>query len=92
MIDDIQPFLAPAVMFSAGALLCLAQFARLTAVVAQARTFNRERLATLQSADEAEPKRRELLLQRVQGLEHQAGQVLAHAATVRNALRFLVRS
>jgi hypothetical protein len=90
MIEVIQPFLAPAVMFSAGGLLCLAQFARFTAVVALVRTFNRERLAALQAADGAEPKQRELLLQRAQGLEQQAGMVLAHAATVRNALRFLV--
>jgi len=90
MIEVIQPFLAPAVMFSAGGLLCLAQFARFTAVVGQVRTFNRERLSALQEADGAEPKRHELLLQRAQGLEHQAGRVLAHAVTVKNALRFLV--
>ena len=90
MIEVIQPFLAPAVMFSAGGLLCLAQFARFTAVVAQVRTFNRERLAALQGADRAEPAQRELLLQRAQGLEQQAGRVLAHAGTVKNALRFLV--
>jgi len=90
MIEVIQPFLAPAVMFSAGGLLCLAQFARFTAVVGQVRAFNRERLAALQGAGEAEPARRELLLQRAQGLEHQAGQVLAHATKVRDALRFLV--
>jgi hypothetical protein len=90
MIEVIQPFLAPAVMFSAGGLLCLAQFARFTAVVAQVRTFNRERLAAMQGADRAEPNQRELLLQHAQGLEQQAVRVLAHAATVKNALRFLV--
>ena len=90
MIEVIQPFLAPAVMFSAGGLLCLAQFARFTAVVAQVRTFNRERLAAIQSADRAEPNQRELLLQRAEGLEHQARRVLAHAATVKNACRLLV--
>lgn len=90
MIEVIQPFLAPAVMFSAGGLLCLAQFARFTAVMAQVRAFNRERLAVLGQVGEAEPKQRELLIQRAQGLEHQAKTVLAHAATVRNALRFLV--
>ena len=90
MIEIIQPFLAPAVMFSAGGLLCLAQFARFTAIIALVRTFNRERLSALQEADRAEPKLRELLLQRAQGLEHQAGTVLAHAATVKNALRLLV--
>ena len=90
MIEVIQPFLAPAVMFSAGGLLCLAQFARYNAIIALVRTFNRERLSALQEADRAEPKRRELLLQRAQGLEHQAGKVLTHAVTVKNALRFLV--
>jgi hypothetical protein len=90
MIEVIQPFLAPAVMFSAGGLLCAAQFARLTSVVSQVRAFNRERLAALQEVDRAEPQRRELLLQRVRGLEHPAGGVLAHARTVKNALRFLV--
>ncbi len=90
MIEAIQPFLAPAVMFSAGGLLCIAQFARLNAIIALVRTFNRERLSALQEADRAEPERRELLLQRAQGLEHQAGRVLAHAVIVRNALRFLV--
>ena len=54
------------------------------------RTFNRERLSALQEADKAEPERRELLLQRAQGLEHQAERVLAHAVTVKNALLFLV--
>ena len=90
MIEVIQPFLAPAVMFSAGGLLCLAQFARFNAIVAQVRTFNRERLSALLEAEKAEPERRELLLQRSQGLEHQAERVLAHAVTVKNALRFLV--
>ena len=90
MIEVIQPFLAPAVMFSAGGLLCLAQFARFTAIVALVRTFNRERLSALQDVDRAEPERREPLLQRVQGLEQQAGRVLAHAVTVKNALRLLV--
>ncbi len=77
-------------MVSAGGLLCLAQFARFNAIVALVRTFNRERLSALQEADRAEAERRELLLQRAQGLEHQAGRVLAHATTVRNALRFIV--
>jgi len=90
MIEVIQPFLAPAVMFSAGGLLCLAQFARFTAIVTHLRAFNRERLAALQEADGAEPQRRELLLQRARGLEQQAAAVLAHATTVRNALLLLV--
>ena len=90
MLEAIQPFLAPAVMFSAGGLLCLAQFARFTAIVALVRAFNRERLTALHEADRAEPERRELLLQRVQGLELQAERVLAHPVTVKNALRFLV--
>jgi hypothetical protein len=90
MIEFIQPFLAPAVMFSAGGLLCLAQFARFTAIIAQVRTFNRERLAVLQELDRSEPDRRDLLSQRADGLERQAATVLAHATTVKNALRLLV--
>ncbi len=70
--------------------MCIAQSARFNAIVAQVRTLNRERLAILQDADRVEPQRRELLLQRAQGLEHQAGKVLAHAATVKNALRLLI--
>ena len=62
MIEVIQPFLAPAVMFSAGGLLCLAQFARYNAIIALVRTFNRERLSALQEADRAEPEQRGLLL------------------------------
>ncbi len=81
MIEVIQPFLAPAVMFSAGGLLCMAQFARLTAIIAHVRTFNRERLAALQDADQAEPQPRELILQRAQDLEHQAGLELAPSPT-----------
>ena len=73
-------------MVSAEGLLCLAQFAQFTAIVALVRTFNRERLAALQEADRAEPKRRELLLQRARGLERQAATELDHAATVKNAL------
>lgn len=90
MIEVIQPFLAPAVMFSAGGLLCLAQFARFNAIVAQVRTFDRERLAILQDSDRAEPERHNLLLERARGLEKQAATVLSHAGIVRNALRFLV--
>lgn len=90
MIEVIQPFLAPAVMFSAGGLLCLAQFARFSALVAQVRTFDRERLAALQDAARADSEQSELLLQRASGLEYQAKNMLKHTAIVKNALRFLV--
>ena len=90
MLEVIQPILAPAVMFSAGGLLCLAQFARFNAIIGQIRTFDRERLATLKEAENAQVQQRELLLQRATGLEVQSDQVLAHAVVVRNALRFLV--
>jgi len=66
-------------MFSAGGLSSLAQFTRFNVIIAQARTFHRERLAAIQDADPAKPKRHELLLQRALGLEHQAEWVLAHA-------------
>ncbi len=90
MLEVIQPILAPAVMFSAGGLLCLSQFARFNAVIGQVRAFDRERLATLWEMDSADPERRQLLDQRASGLETQSEGVLAHAAIVRNALRFLV--
>ena len=70
--------------------LSCSQFGRFTALVAQTRALNRERLAILQSADQAETQQRELLLQRAQGLEQQVVKMLAHTATVRNALRLLV--
>jgi VIT1/CCC1 family predicted Fe2+/Mn2+ transporter len=68
----------------------LAQFARFTAVIGQLRGLQRESLAALREAGEAEPAQRELLLQRAQGLENQSDRVLAHVATLRNALVFLV--
>ncbi len=71
MIELIQPFLAPAVMISAGALICLSQFARFTAVIGQLRGLQRESLAALREAGDAEPAQREQLLQRAQGLENQ---------------------
>jgi hypothetical protein len=90
MLEIIQPILAPAVMFSAGGLLCLAQFARLNAIVGQIRAFDRERLTTLREMTKAEPEQRDLLEQRAAGLELQSDGVLAHAVVVKNALRFLV--
>jgi len=90
MIEHIQPFLAPAVMISAGALICLAQFARFTAVIGQLRGLQRESLVALREAGDAEPAHRELLLQRAKGLENQSDRVLAHVTTLRNALVFLV--
>ena len=47
MLEVIQPILAPAVMFSAGGLLCLAQFGRYNAILGQLRAFDRERLTTV---------------------------------------------
>lgn len=90
MIDLIQPFLAPAVMISAGSLICLAQFARFTALVAQLRGLQRDSLAAVQEARNADSAQRELLLQRGEGLENQSNRVLAHVGTLRNALIFLV--
>ena len=90
MLEIIQPILAPAVMFSAGGLLCLAQFARFNAIIGQIRAFDRERLATLREMANADPDHHELLDQRCVGLEAQSDGVLAHAVIVRNALRFLV--
>lgn len=90
MIEVIQPFLAPAVMFSAGGLLCLAQFARFTAVLGLLRSFNHERLGLLEKLGSGNQASAELLGKRLEGLEQQARAVLVHANTIRNALRFLV--
>jgi len=90
MFEAIQQVLAPAVMISAGALICLAQFARFTAVVAQLRSLHQERIATKQQLDVVEPVDRELFLHRAKSLELQSIKMLAHATTVKNALRLLV--
>ena len=90
MIEAIQYVLAPAVMISAGALICLAQFARYTAVIAQLRSLHGERISTNLKLSHAEPDDREVLLQRAKSLDLQSTKVLAHATTVRNALRLLV--
>ncbi len=90
MLEIIQPILAPAVMISAGALMCIAQFARFTAVFAQLRSLHRERITIDQKLSHAESDGREQLLQRAKGLEHQSDQMLVHVTTVKNALRFLV--
>jgi len=90
MIEIIQPLLAPAVMISAGALICLAQFARYTAVIAQLRNLHRERISIDQKLSHTESDDRELLLQRAKNLEHQSKDMLAHVTTVKNSLRFLV--
>jgi uncharacterized protein DUF2721 len=90
MIELIQPVLAPAVMISAGALVCLAQFTRFSSVVAQLRDLLRENRATLRAASNEQAEQREILLQYARSLERQADQMLVHAATLRHALLFLV--
>lgn len=90
MIEAIQQVLAPAVMISAGSLICLAQFARFTAVITQIRSLHRERIATKQKLISAEHADRELLNHRSASLELQSIKMLAHAVTVKNALRLLV--
>jgi len=90
MIEAIQPFLAPAVMISAGGLLCLAQFGRYSAVMAQVRTLDRERMTIFENVNQADPQQREILFRRSDGLEQQAEKILAHTTIVRNALRLLV--
>ncbi len=90
MIDAIQPFLAPAIMISAGALLSIAQFARYTAIINLIRNLNQERLAIFQAMDQANPENLELMSERSSGLEHQVSKILTHAAMVKNALSFLL--
>lgn len=90
MIDAIQPFLAPAIMISAGALLSIPQFARYTAIINLIRNLNLERLAIFQEMDQEIPEIRELMSDHSSGLEHQVSKILTHAAMVKNALSFLL--
>lgn len=90
MIDAIQSFLAPAIMISAGALICIAQFGRYTAIINLIRALNRERLANLQEMEQANKQLREIMTQHSRGLEHQVSKLLNHAAMVKNALSFLI--
>lgn len=90
MFESIQYVLAPAVMISAGSLICLAQFARFTAVISQLRNLHHERISTEQKLKNAESADRDLFLQRAKSLELQSTKMLAHATTVKNALRLLV--
>lgn len=77
-------------MFSAGGLLCLAQFARLTAVLGLVRTLNRERASLIRELASAAGEQHTIIARRCEGLTAQAERVLLHARTVRNACRFLV--
>ena len=90
MIDAIQPFLAPAIMITAGALLSIAQFARYTAIINLIRKLNLERLANFQEMNQANPENRILMIEHSGGLEHQVNKVLSHAIMVKNALSFLL--
>lgn len=90
MIELIQPFLAPAILISAGGMLCLAQFGRFTAILSRVRDFNHERLTLIEKLQTATEPDRGLIEQRTRELERQARVVMSHGRTVRNALRSLV--
>ena len=90
MLEVIQPLLAPAIMVSAGALICIAQFARYTAIINLIRTLNRERLAYFQQMKQANPELRAMIKQHTNGLEQQVSKIMTHALMVKNALSFLV--
>lgn len=90
--DLIQAVLTPALMISACGLLCLAQFARFTALIGRARGFNHERhnLARTLHTIEDQAGDKTLILGRIQALEFQANRVIEHARLIRNALVMLV--
>ena len=90
MDSPIQQLLPPAVIISACGLLCLAQFAHYTAVVARVRQFHREYFKAFAQIRDSAPDERPLLEELCQELEQQARKVLGLAGLIRNALIFLV--
>ena len=90
MDSPIQQLLPPAVIISACGLLCLAQFAHYTAVVARVRQFHREYFRAFARLRDADADERPLLEELCQELERQADGVLGLAVLIRNALVFLV--
>jgi len=90
MDSPIQQLVPPVVIISACGLLCMAQFARYTALVGRVRQFHREYLAAFGRLRRCEPRERPLLQQLCTELETQAHGVLRLAGMVRNALIYLV--
>ena len=90
-MELIQSLLAPVVMISACGLLCLAQFARLTAITGRIRVFNHERLMIRTEITQcSDASRQGVLRERASGLKLQVERLLSHAYMVQRALMFLV--
>lgn len=87
----IQQLLPPVVMISACGLLCMAQFARFTAITSRLRIFNKERL-DLRTRFGAinDDSERVVLTRRSEGLTRQAMRLLKHARMIQFALMALV--
>ncbi|MAE66681.1 MAG: hypothetical protein CMJ18_20625 [Phycisphaeraceae bacterium] len=87
----VETLLAPVVMISACGLLCLAQFARLTAITGRIRTFNHERLVIRSRINECSDSAHEKVLrERASGLQLQAERMLIHVSYVQRALFCLI--
>ncbi len=89
MINDV---ITPALMISACGLLCLAQFARYTALIGRARGFNHERHGHLRRLEQLgqDSTERRLLEGRIEALAFQTDRVIVHARLIRDALVLLV--
>lgn len=88
MLHAIQLLVAPVVMISAGGLICLALYNRLSTLVARARVFHKERfevVGRLADASMGEAERDRLNL-RVKLLDEQVARILSRGRLVRKAL------
>ena len=86
----IQQLLAPVVMISACGLLCMALYNRLANIVGRLRQFHHERLEAGTRVGHATGTDRELLGDRMRGLEEQSHAMIGRARFIRNALICLI--
>ena len=89
MAEVIQQLVAPAVMTSACGLICLAQYARLAAIVARLHQFHRERFEIYLKITKSQEPEKKLLATRFEGLNEQADHILQRAQKTRLVLMCL---
>ena len=85
----IQQILAPVVVISACALLCLSTSARLTAILSRIRGFHQERIEAFQIEPGKDERADRVRAMRLEGLEEQTHRLIRRAALIRNALLLL---
>lgn len=90
MGSPIQQLVPPVVIISACGLLCMAQFARFTALVARVRQMHKDRLEGLNRLDSLRGRAYQTQLDRCNELEHESHEVLRLVGLIRYALLCLV--